>query len=121
MEENSKNNTGCAIAIGIFILSNIICFFATSSNSDIANLGVFLTSVIFLVAAYFGIKAYLRRTENSSSNIVRIGIPIVIFVVLMLIMGLVIKDFTTMLALGGILFVIFCIVIGIMMYNSYKD
>lgn len=121
MEENSKDNTGCAIAIGIFILSNIIYFFATSSKSDIANLGAFFTFVIFLIAVYFGIKAYLRRTENSAGKMVRIAIPIAVFVVLMLILGLVMKDFTAMLAVGGILFVILCIIIGIMMYNSYKD
>ncbi len=124
MEQDSKkksSNSGCAIAVGLFVLVNIIYYFLTASKSDIAEKGAFFVFVIFLIAAYLGIKAYLRHTEDSDNKLVRIGVPIGIFIVLMVVLGAIMKDFNTMIVVGSIGFIIFCIVIGILIYNSHKE
>lgn len=119
--QNKKGNTGCAIAVGGFVLVNIICYFMTSSKQEIAGTGAFLLLTIFLVAAYFGIKAYLHYTEDSNNKFVRIGVPIGIFIALMLLLGAIKNDFNTMVVIGSIGFIVFCAIIGILIYNSYKD
>lgn len=120
-DNNTNSNTGCLIAVGIFVLASIIYYFATTSKSDIAESGAYLTSILFFVGAYFGIKAYLAHTKDSDSKIVRIGVPIGIFIVVMFVLGLTIKDFNTMVGIGSIFFIIFCIVIGILIYNLHKE
>ena len=119
--QNKKGNTGCAIAVGGFVLVNIICYFMTSSKQEIAGTGAFLLLTIFLVAAYFGIKAYLHYTEDSNNKFVRIGVPIGIFIALMLLLGSIMKDFNTMVVIGSIGFILFCIIIGLLIYASHKE
>ena len=119
--QNKKGNTGCAIAIGIFVLVNIVCYLVTSSKQEIAGTGAFFLSIVFLATAYFVIKAYLHYTEDSNNKFVRIGVPIGIFIALMLLLGAIIKDFSAMLVIGSIGFIVFCIIIGMLIYNSYKD
>lgn len=124
MEQDNKNkdgNTGCAIAIGIFVLANIICYFATSSKQEVAGNGAFFMSIIFVAAAYLGIKAYLQYTEEFENKFVRICVPIGIFIVLMLVLGTIINDFSTMVAIDSTGFITFCIILGILIYNSHKD
>ena len=119
--KNKNNNAGCAIAVGGFVLVNIICYFMTSSKQEIAGTGAFLLLTIFLVAAYFGIKAYLHYTEDSNNKFVRIGVPIGIFIALMLLLGSIMKDFNTMVVIGSIGFILFCIIIGLLIYASHKE
>ena len=119
--KNKNNNAGCAIAVGGFVLVNIICYFMTSSKQEIAGTGAFLLLTIFLVAAYFGIKVFLHHTEDTDCKIVRIGVPIALFIALMLLFGSIMKDFNTMVVIGSIGFIVFCAIIGILIYNSYKD
>ena len=118
---NKERNKGCAIAVGIFVLVNIIYYFTTSSKQEIAGNGAFFLIALFLAAAYFGIKAYLRHTENSDNKFVRIGIPIGIFFALMVLLGTIINDFNTIVVIGSIGFIVFCAIIGILIYNSHKD
>lgn len=119
--KDKKSNTGCAIAIGIFVLVNIVCYLVTSSKQEIAGTGAFFLSIVFLATAYFVIKAYLRHTKGSDNKFVHIGIPLVVFIALMLLLGAIIKDFSAMLVIGSIGFIVFCIIIGMLIYNSYKD
>ena len=106
MKQGDKNNSGCAIAVGVFVLANIVYYFLTESKSNIADNGAFFVFVIFLVAAYFGIKVFLRHTEDSDNKLIRIGVPIGIIIVLMVVLGAMIKDFDSMVAIGSIGFII---------------
>lgn len=119
--KDKKSNTGCTIAVGVFVLANIVSFFLSSSKQEIAGTGVFFLFVVFLAATYFGVKAYLRHTENSDNKFFRIGVPIGIFIALMLLLGAIMNDFNTMVAIGSIGFIVFCVIIGILIYNSHKD
>lgn len=119
--QNKESNTGCAIAVGIFVLANIIYFFATSSKQDVAGLGAFLLFIAFMTASYFGIKAYLQRTEDSDNKVVRIGVPIGIFIALMLLLGAIMSNFNTMVVIGSIGVIVLSVIIGILIYYSYKD
>ena len=119
--QNKEGNTGCAIAIGFFLLANIICYFTTSSKQEVAGNGAFFLFVVFMIAAYFGIKAYLHYTEDSNNKFVRIGVPIGIFIALMLLLGSIMKDFNTMVVIGSIGFILFCIIIGLLIYASHKE
>ena len=119
--QNKEGNTGCAIAVGGFVLVNIICYFMTSSKQEIAGTGAFLLLTIFLVAAYFGIKAYLHYTEDSNNKFVRIGVPIGIFIALMLLLGSILKDFNTMVVIGSVVLFSSVIIIGLLIYASHKE
>jgi hypothetical protein len=124
MEQDNKNNSsnsGCLIAVAIFVLANIAYYFFTTDKSNIAETGASFIFIVFLVAAYFGIKAYLRQTEGSDNKIARIVVPIGIVVVLMVLFGVMMKDFDSMVAIGSIGFIIFSIIIGILIYNSNKE
>ena len=117
--QNKEGNTGCAIAVGGFVLVNIICYFMTSSKQEIAGTGAFLLLTIFLVAAYFGIKAYLHYTEDSNNKFVRIGVPIGIFIALMLLLGAIKNDFNTMVVIGSIGFIVFCAITILIRINNF--
>ena len=119
--QNKESNKGCAIAVGIFVMANIIYFFATSRKQEVAENGAFFLFIVFMAAAYFGIKAYLHHTADSGNKFVRIGVPIGLFIALMLLLGSIMKDFNTMVVIGSIGFIVFCAIIGILIYNSYKD
>ncbi len=118
---HKESNTGCAIAVGIFVLASIVCHFVTSSKQEIAGNGAFFLFIAFMAAAYFGIKEYLHRTEDIDNKFVRIGVPIGIFIALMLLFGAIMNDFNTMVVIGSIVFIVFCVIIGILIYNSHKD
>lgn len=120
-ENKSKENKGCAIFTGILIAISVIYFFMTTKADEIADYGVFFTTIIFLVAAYFGIKAFDKNSEDIPNKLVRIGIPVAIFLFLMLILGATIKDFNTMVIIGSVGFILFCVVVGVMIYNGNKD
>lgn len=120
-ETNNKDNKGCAIAVGICVIISIVYFFFTTSKEEIADTGAFLLLIAFMVGAYFGIKAYLNYTSDTDNKFVRIGVLIGIFISLMLLLGAIMNSFNTMIVVGTIGSVAFCVLIGIWMYNSYKD
>ena len=120
-ENKKKDNTGCAIAVEIFVLVNIVYYFLTTSKADIANTGVFILFIAFAVGAFLGIKAYLNYTSDTDNKFVRIGVPIGIVISLLILFGSIMNNFNAMFVIGSIGFMAFCILIGILIYNSNKD
>ena len=120
-ENKNKDNTGCAVAVGIFVLVSIVYYFLTTSEAEIANDGVFFLFIAFVVGVYFGVKAYLNYTSDTDNKFVRIGVPIGIVISLMILLGSMVNDFNEMIFIGSIGFIAFCILIGILIYNSHKD
>lgn len=121
MEDEKKGgNKGCVILIAIFLIVDLVFFFATHDKVEIANSGVIVTAIVFLVATYLGIKAYLQKTEGFNSKLIRIVVPIGIFIAAMAIMESIIFNFEMMVGIGFIFFVIIAVVVGIVIYCN-KD
>ncbi len=120
-EDKSKGDIGCAIIISIFFLLNLIYFFATKSKSEIANSAAGILTVTFPYTTYFIIKACLRRTKHSNNKLFQLGIPIGLFILLVLIYGRIVNNFTAMLVLGTIVYIVSGIALGIWIYHSMND
>lgn len=118
---SSKDNKGCAIAVSIFVLVNIVYAFLTWSKEDIASNGAFFFLIISLACAFLAIKLFRDYTKNCDNKFVRTGIPIGIFVAFMLLYGTLSDNFYAMLVVGAIGFVVFCILLGLWIYYSNKD
>lgn len=118
---NSNDNKGCAIAVCIFVIVSIVYAFLTWSKDDIASNGAFFFLIISLICAFLAIKLFRDYTKNCDNKLVRIGIPIGIFVAFMLLYGTLSENFYAMLVVGAIGFVVFCVLLGLWIYHSNKD
>lgn len=121
MEENKDSNTGCAIIIAIVIIASLMFYFATTDKSELAEGGATISTIIFFVVAYFVIKAYNQKTEDSDSKLVRVAVPIGIFIALLVIFGFAVNDFALMVGIGSIFVIALAIAVGVWMYRSKDD
>lgn len=119
-ENKDKDYKGCAIAVVLIVLMIIIIvlYFLTTSKADIANTGVSLLFIAFMAGAYFSIKAFLKYTSDTENKIVRIVVPIAIFVSFMALFGAIMNNFQTMLVIGSIAPLVG---IGLWLYFSNKE
>ena len=120
-ENSNKGDKGCAIAVGLLVVLVLVFTFATTSKSEIAETGALIFGIAFLAGIYLAIRAYLNSTKDSKNKFVRIVVRIGIVIALALIGGAMIHDFNSMMVIGAIVIVAFCILMGIWMYNSRND
>lgn len=108
-----NDHTGCVIIFGLFVLVNIINFFCTCSKQEIADKGASFINAIFMFVSCFRIKA-----KDSDNKFVRIGGSIGIFIALIALLGTIIGSFKALVVIGSIGFMVFCIIIGLLIYDS---
>lgn len=94
----------------IFILYTVIII-TTNSEVDIANTGANVIGILWIVAAFFGVRYSINKTKDSDYKIVKYGIPVVVFLAITITFGTLMTNFRVALLVGGISFYAFWVVI----------
>ena len=137
MEEDKKKKDGCVPIFIFVVMAGLLVFtLCTSSNEDLKQYGIFVNSIIVIVLGYFGFKALNRQyqdhpsdsesddSENpKTSNSTKITAGcffkgLALIAVLVLIFNAL---YFSSAAIGVILIVVVCVVLGLYWYSNSKD
>ncbi len=115
MKKDNKNDIGCIVLIIIFLISNLIYFFANTDSNEFAEMG---SSIVFIAIAA-GLWYLISRlnTEGKKGWI----LPIILVIGGLLLFGFLSQNFSLLYGLGIIAVVIITIIIGVLIYNSSHD
>lgn len=140
MSENKEsNNTGCIVCIALFVIGSLVYTFATESSESIAETGYSILGIAGLAISYYVCKHLFgnkssdndssknptsKTNSNGNSNkspwgCIFTGLACVVITVI--IVTSITSSFSFNYAAGVAIIIILAIVIGIFMYNSFKE
>lgn len=140
MSDNKEsNNFGCIIAIISLVIINLFFFFKDTSAESIAESGSVLLTIAGIAIACYVCNSLFGKKSNDNNNSINternsnkdndssespggcilIGIVCVIFTAI--IIFAITSSFSLNYAVGVVVVVVFAIIIGYLMYNSFKD
>ena len=149
MSENKEsNNTGCIVCIALFVIGSLVYTFATESSESIAETGTFFLTIAGLAIVFFVCKflfsnkshdsdssktysqkptSFAQTSQTNSNNKVNkspwgcILTGLACVVITVIIVTSITSSFSFNYAAGVAIIIILAIVIGIFMYNSFKE
>ena len=149
MSENKEsNNTGCIVCIALFVIGSLVYTFATESSESIAETGTLFLTIAGLAIAFFVCKflfsnkspdndssktysqkptSFAQTSQTNSNNKVNkspwgcIFTGLACVVITGIIVNSITSSFSFNYAAGVAIIIILAIVIGIFMYNSFKE
>lgn len=111
MKKETKDIIIGTIVFAVIIVLYTVIIFSTNSKVDIANMGANIIGILWILAAFFGVRISINKTKGSDYKIVKYGVPVAVFVAISITFSLLMTNFLVALLVGGISFYAFWIVI----------